>query len=78
MPEPRMPLILDEKQSRHWLEDMGEKELEETIDEFARMNIDIKLNAHTVRPIKGKDVIPNNENAAEEYIYPELEDVKFE
>lgn len=75
LPEPRMPMILDNNESRHWLEDLGEKELEDTVHEYAGMKLKSELKAHTVRPIKGKGVIPNSKNASEEYIYPELEDI---
>lgn len=72
--EPRMPLILNDEGTKRWLKQMGEKELEDTVHELSEKDILARLKAHTVRPIKGKNVIPNNKNASEEFIYPELVD----
>jgi putative SOS response-associated peptidase YedK len=65
--EPRMPLILDDENIKIWLR--GSKE---EVQKLIRPNTSIKLRAHTVKQITGKNSMGNIKNSQEEYCYDEM------
>ncbi len=70
--EPRMPLILEEETADDWLKG-SDAEIKKMIVP-ADNGI---LKAHTVRKLRGKNAVGNSPEAIEEFIYPELSDLKF-
>lgn len=76
--ESRMPLILEGHSINRWLEAEVSDEEHSSIDELSVACKDGLLEAHTVRRFKGKDAVPNSENAAEEFLYPELGPTLFD
>lgn len=68
LPEPRMPLILNEELEDEWLR-------RDTIQELNKLMVpfdDEKLEAHTVRRLTGKEALGNVPEASEKYDYAEL------
>jgi putative SOS response-associated peptidase YedK len=68
IPEPRMPLILDERLEDAWLNFSNEADLKEIAASFP----DNRMDAYTVRKLKGSNAVGNIEIATEKYLYPEL------
>ena len=70
IPEPRMPLILNDEKLELWMrnEQISESDQKGLFEPCASEI----LESHTVRPIKGKNVTKNSENAADLFLYPEL------
>lgn len=68
LPEPRMPLILDEDMEDAWLNLSGMS----VLSELAVSLPDEKLEAYTVQKLKGSNAVGNTEAASQKYIYPEL------
>lgn len=67
---PRMPLIFEnENEADQWLDTKASKESLRSL--IKPLNNDI-LNAHTVKPIRGKDAVGNSPEAEEVYLYDEL------
>jgi putative SOS response-associated peptidase YedK len=63
--EPRMPLILNDKLARTWLE-----EPDVALSYFNKD--EIHLNTRTVRRLRGKQYVGNTEEAWEKHAYSEL------
>jgi putative SOS response-associated peptidase YedK len=70
--EPRMPLILEEEMADSWLNGS-----ETVIKKMIVPASDGILKAHTVRKLRGKNAVGNSPEAIEEFIYPELKDLKI-
>lgn len=68
LPEPRMPLILEEDMEDAWLNLASESVLKDIAVSFP----DEKLEAYTVQKLKGSNAVGNTEAASLKYIYPEL------
>ncbi len=68
LPEPRMPLILDESLEDVWLNLTGELELKDLAVSIS----DNKMEAHTVQRLKGAAAVGNLEQATDKFLYPEL------
>jgi len=69
---PRMPVILNEDMADEWLKPgLTPKGMKEFLIPFP----DNQLEAHTVKPLSGKNVIKNDPTVSEEYRY---EDLKME
>jgi putative SOS response-associated peptidase YedK len=68
LPEPRMPLILDESLEDAWLNMSSESELKDLAASFP----DEKMEAHTVQRLKGAAAVGNVQEASEKFLYPEL------
>lgn len=67
--EYRMPVILDNEQINIWLdESLAFDKLKEKITTPA----DVKLSAHPVKHIKGKNIQSDIQGISEEFFYPEL------
>ena len=69
--EPRMPLILDEKQQEKWLEGKWSDSAE--IEAFLAPYNEKDMDAYTVAPLRGKNTVKNNPNASQPKKYSELE-----
>ena len=70
LPEPRMPLILDEVMQEKWLNNkLNMLEVIALIQPLPS----VELIAHPVGPIKGKNAIGNKPNVTEELKYALLE-----
>ena len=67
--EPRMPLILNDEDCVKWLE--GE---EEEVVELIVPNVNIELDSHTVKKLRGKEYLGNCEEVKGEYVYEEMSD----
>jgi putative SOS response-associated peptidase YedK len=65
--EARMPFLLEDKDARLWLE--GE---ENEVKGLIKPNLDQKLEAHTVRRLRGSNYVGNCQEAQEEFDYDEL------
>ncbi len=76
--EVRMPLMLTEEGVREWITIEPDDSFEDYVRELSLLTHKIKLNAHTVRPIRGKQAIPNSEHANEPFSYPDLENTLFD
>ena len=76
IPEPRMPLILSDEKLKLWV---GNEPISESDQKglFEPCVSEI-LESHTVRPIKGKNVKKNAENAADQFLYLELGPTLFD
>jgi putative SOS response-associated peptidase YedK len=70
--EPRMPLILNEETEEIWLNNDTSEEFLEQIKAMITPNNEIKLKAHTVQTLNGKENVGNTIDAQKEYEYPEL------
>ncbi|MFC2087013.1 SOS response-associated peptidase [Bacteroidota bacterium] len=68
LPEPRMPLILDDENLDKWLYDTEEAK------KLVKPYPDGKLNFKSVPQLTGKNGVGDTERAVEEVIYPELEE----
>ena len=68
LPEPRMPMILDESMEDEWLNLSGESVLKHLAASFP----DEKMDAHTVQRLKGAAAVGNVEAASDKFLYPEL------
>ncbi len=65
--EPRMPLILSEKEGQEWLLAESNEKVETLIK-----SAQIDLVSHTVGQLTGDKAVGNSSKAHEEHIYPEL------
>ena len=67
---PRMPLIFEnEDEADQWLDKSSSKDSLRALIKPLKNEI---LNAHTVKPIRGKDAVGNTSDAEEHYLYDEL------
>lgn len=64
---PRMPLILNEKDSAQWLN--GDNK---DATDLLKPNRSIDLQAHSVQKLKGTFYLGNQQSVQEEHLYPEL------
>lgn len=74
MTEPRMPLILNEKDEEMWLQNETSEAFYKEISSLIKPNTEFELKAHTVHRLNGKESLGNTPEAMEEFIYPELND----
>lgn len=72
MTEPRMPLILNEKEQELWLQNESSDTFYNEIKSLIKPNVEFDLKAHTVHRLNGKESLGNTPEAMEEYVYPEL------
>ncbi|MEM5564843.1 SOS response-associated peptidase [Psychroserpens sp. AS72] len=70
---PRMPLILSNELEKQWLLAIQDDIDQIKIQELIKINPEIKLKAHTVGKLRGKDYIGNVEDITKEVVYEELE-----
>jgi putative SOS response-associated peptidase YedK len=71
---PRMPLILSKEMQDEWLN----ADTPEKIKQVAIPFPPEKMDYHTVRKLKGKTALGNIPEAEEEFIYPELNILKYQ
>lgn len=69
--EPRMPVILNEKQQEQWLE--GTYSKVEEIKPFLQPYNEQEMEAHTVAPLRRKNTVKNKPDASQPKKYAELE-----
>lgn len=74
IPAPRMPLILNEKDTDLWLDDPGSSAIEQLLVQDSTA----QLKAHTVQKLKGKLSKGNTEDVTSEVYYPELQRSLFD
>jgi putative SOS response-associated peptidase YedK len=67
--EARMPLFLDKNHQEWWLNEKIDKAM---IHDLNRTNSFSMLKAHTVKPLRGRNVLGNVRETSCEYLYPEL------
>jgi len=72
LPEPRMPAILLDEFAEEWLNPVTDELDRNRLTKLIGPYPNGELLAHTVKRLKGKDSIVNDETASEEFIYPEL------
>lgn len=70
---PRMPVILPKNKQEEWLLDFKDDADKERLTNLIVPFDDELLGAHTVRKLKGKDAVGDNENAEKEFVYRELQ-----
>ncbi|MDB3907874.1 SOS response-associated peptidase, partial [Crocinitomicaceae bacterium] len=66
--EPRMPLILDERNVQTWLDGKSHE-----IESLMKPS-EVEIKAHTVKRLKGRNALGNIVEVQEEYHYSEMED----
>ncbi len=67
--EARMPLFLDKNHQEWWLNEKIDKAM---IHDLNRTNSFSMLKAHTVKSLRGRNVLGNVRETCYEYLYPEL------
>jgi len=70
---PRMPLILPKELEHEWIKPVNEKADLELIEALSQPYDEEKLEAFTVRRLRGKEAIGNSPDAVQPFRYPELE-----
>jgi putative SOS response-associated peptidase YedK len=66
--EPRMPVMLDDRQTEDWLD----AKTEHGVQEIIQQECTLELAAHPVQRLRGKAYLGNTESISEEVEYPEL------
>lgn len=72
--EPRMPLILSDKIANYWLKDITTANNKEDLSFIIKASNE-KLEAHTVRVLRGKKALGNVPKASEEFLYDEFNEL---
>lgn len=73
LPEPRMPVLLDEEHVEEWLKPYKTENDKMALQNLLLPDTKIELNAHTVKPLSGKNSVGNTPESSEEFVYEELE-----
>ncbi|MBK8582939.1 MAG: SOS response-associated peptidase [Flavobacteriales bacterium] len=69
---PRMPVILTEEEEAQWLSPFQDPKDEQALLKLIKPYPADAMEAHTVRPLLGKEGLGNTEKASEQFEYPEL------
>jgi putative SOS response-associated peptidase YedK len=71
--EPRMPVILSDEEIEQWLQPIETEADKKIIEELIRAYPAEELEAYTVHKLRGKNALGNLREAAEAFVYQELE-----
>ncbi len=73
--EPRMPLILSEKEEEIWLQDDSSEAFIDTIKSIIKPDKSTEFKAHTVKRLSGKESVGNEPEALKPFEYEELPEI---